>query len=196
MHSQVKDNGDPRDGGQANQLSVAEKSGGTVVVAVEEGQGLLLEEQEDGVEQLQVLGQVVELEKHPLLVHTATFRFSTYFTHVVENNQRLSPATIVVADGKEDTLADNSGQKLLNEESQEEAADGGQVEVVDEEERLELEGLAVAHQLSAAKDNEVVDDDEDGRRLQGGHGSLKRHELEVIGRVANDGREQLVKDGP
>lgn len=102
----------------------------------------------------------------------------------------------MATDGKEDTLADNSGQKLLNEESQEEAADGGQVEVVDEEERLELEGLAVAHQLSAAKDDEVVDDDEDGRRLQSGHGSPKGHELEVIGRVANDGREELVKDGP
>lgn len=102
----------------------------------------------------------------------------------------------MVADGKEDTLADNSGQKLLNEESQEEAADGGQVEVVDEEERLELKGLAVAHQLSAAEDDEVVNDDEDGRRLQRGHGSLKGHKLEVIGRVANDGREELVKDGP
>lgn len=131
-----------------------------------------------------------------MVSHTATFRVRTEFTHVVENNHRLSPATIVVADGKEDTLADNSGQKLLNEESQEEAADGGQVEVVDEEEGLELEGLAVAHQLSATKDDEVVDDDEDGRRLQSRHGSLERHELEVIGRVANDGREELVKDGP
>jgi hypothetical protein len=58
---QVEDNGDPGDGGQANQLGVAEKSGSTVVVAVEEGQRLLLEEQEDGVEQLKVLGEVVEL---------------------------------------------------------------------------------------------------------------------------------------
>jgi hypothetical protein len=61
VHSQVEDNGDPRDGSQTNQLSVAEKSGGTVVVAVEEGQWLLLEEEEDGIEQLKVLGEVVEL---------------------------------------------------------------------------------------------------------------------------------------
>lgn len=131
-----------------------------------------------------------------MVSYTATFRVWAEITYVVEDNQRLSPAAIVVADGKEDTLTDNGRQKLLNEESQEEAANSGQVEVVDEEERLELERLAVAHQLSAAKDDEVVDDDEDGRRLQGGHGSLERHELEVIGRVANNGREELVKDGP
>lgn len=79
VHSQVEDNGNPRDGGQANQLSVAKKSGGSVVVAVEEGQRLLLEEQEDGVEQLKVLGQVVELNNHPLLAHTATFRFQQIY---------------------------------------------------------------------------------------------------------------------
>lgn len=86
VHSQVKDNGHPRDGGQADQLGVAKKSGGTVVVAVKEGQGLLLEEQEDGVEQLKVFGQVVELEKSYLVSHTATFRVSANFTYVVENN--------------------------------------------------------------------------------------------------------------
>jgi hypothetical protein len=32
-----------------------------MVVAVEEGQRLLLEEQEDGVKELEVLGEVVEL---------------------------------------------------------------------------------------------------------------------------------------
>ena len=102
----------------------------------------------------------------------------------------------MVADGEEDSLADNCREQLLNEESQQKGADGGQVQVVDEEERLELEGLAVAHQLSTAEDDEVVDDDEDGRRLERGHGRLEGHELEVIGRVANDGRPELVKDGP
>jgi hypothetical protein len=33
-----------------------------VVVGVEEGQGLLLEDEEDGVDQLEVLGEVVKLE--------------------------------------------------------------------------------------------------------------------------------------
>jgi hypothetical protein len=33
-----------------------------VVVGVEEGQGLLLEDEEDGIDQLEVLGEVVKLE--------------------------------------------------------------------------------------------------------------------------------------
>lgn len=65
VHDNVdqKVNGDrnPLDGSQTNKLGVAEESGGTVVIGMEEGQRLLLEEQEDGVEEFQVLGQVVEL---------------------------------------------------------------------------------------------------------------------------------------
>lgn len=62
MHGQVERDRDPGDGGGANELGVAQESGGTVVVAVEESEGLLLEEQEDGVEKLQVLGKVVKLQ--------------------------------------------------------------------------------------------------------------------------------------
>lgn len=91
VDSQVEGDWDPRDGGRANELGVAEESSGAVVVAVEEGcavlatamtgcariktrdggtgasgeltERLLLEEEEDGVEELKVLGQVVELRK-------------------------------------------------------------------------------------------------------------------------------------
>jgi hypothetical protein len=62
VDGEVERDNDPGDGGVAEKLGVAEKSGGTVVVGVEEGQGLLLEDEEDGVDQLKVLGQVVELE--------------------------------------------------------------------------------------------------------------------------------------
>lgn len=117
-------------------------------------------------------------------------------THVVQHNQGLGPTAIVVADRVEDAMANDGGQELLNEESQEDAADGGEVEVVDEEQRLELEGLAVAHQLATAEDDDVVDDDEDGARLEGRQGRLKRHKLELIGRVAEDGGPCLVEDGP
>lgn len=61
MDGQVEDNGNPGNGGGTDQLGVAEESGSAMVVAVQEGQGLLLEEQEDGVQELQVLGEVVEL---------------------------------------------------------------------------------------------------------------------------------------
>jgi hypothetical protein len=61
VNEEVQDNRDPRDRGGADELGVAEEGGGTMVVAVEEGQRLLLEEQEDGVKELEVLGEVVEL---------------------------------------------------------------------------------------------------------------------------------------
>ena len=62
MDGEVEGNDDPGNGGVAEELGVAEKSGGTVVVGVEEGQGLLLEDEEDGVDELEVLGEVVKLE--------------------------------------------------------------------------------------------------------------------------------------
>lgn len=101
-----------------------------------------------------------------------------------------------MADGVEDTAADNNGEKLLNEESQEDSADGGQVEVVDQEERAQLEGLAVAHKLATAEDDGVVDDNEDAGLLQSGHGRLAGNESEVLGRVAGDGLKGLAEDGP
>ena len=61
VDGEVEGDDNPGDGGVAEELGVAEKSGGTVVVGVEEGQGLLLEDEEDGVNQLEVLGEVVEL---------------------------------------------------------------------------------------------------------------------------------------
>lgn len=62
MHGEVEDDGHPGDGGVAEELGVAEQGGGAVMVGVEEGEGLLLEEEEAGVEELEVLGEVVELE--------------------------------------------------------------------------------------------------------------------------------------
>lgn len=117
-------------------------------------------------------------------------------TYIVENNKRLGPATTVVANCMENASADNSGQQLLDEEPQEEGGDGSQVEVVDQEQRLELEGLAVAHKLTATEDDGVVDSNEYSRLFQGGHGSLSRGELEVPDGIASDGSPDFVKDGP
>lgn len=66
-HEVERDN-NPRDRGRSDQLSVAEESGGAVVVAVEEGEGLLLEEEEAGIQKLEVLGEVVELENEDICV--------------------------------------------------------------------------------------------------------------------------------
>lgn len=61
VNQQVDGDGDPLHGSHTNKLSVAEEGGGTVVVGVEEGQWLLLEDKEDGVNELDVFVEVVEL---------------------------------------------------------------------------------------------------------------------------------------
>lgn len=63
MDQQVDGDGNPLHSSQTNKLSVAQKSSGTVVVGVEEGQGLLLEDKENGVDELPVLVEVVQLLK-------------------------------------------------------------------------------------------------------------------------------------
>lgn len=102
----------------------------------------------------------------------------------------------MVANGVENTTTDNGRDELLKEEHKESTRDEGEVEVVDKEERLELEGLAVAHQLATTKDDGIVDDDEDGCRLEGRHGRLERNELEFIDGVADDSGPCLVEDRP
>lgn len=61
VHQEVDINDNPLNRSQANKLGIAEKRGGTVVVGMKEGKRLLLEEQEDGVDEFEVLGQIVEL---------------------------------------------------------------------------------------------------------------------------------------
>lgn len=61
MHQQVDGNRNPLHSSQPNKLGIAEKSRGAVVVRVEEGQGLLLEEEKYRVDQFEIFGQVVKL---------------------------------------------------------------------------------------------------------------------------------------
>lgn len=102
----------------------------------------------------------------------------------------------MVANGVENTTTDNGRDELLQEEHKKSTRDESEVEVVDEEERLELEGLTVAHQLATTEDDGIVDDDENGSRLEGRHGRLERNELEFIDGVADDSSPCLVEDGP
>lgn len=146
-----------------------------MVVAVKEGQRLLLEEQKASVQQLQVLCQIVQ---------------------VVENDQGLGPAACSVADGIEDTFTDNGGEKLLNEECQKDTADDCQVKVVDQEESPQLERFPLAHQLSPAEDDGIVDDDEDACLLERGHWSDAWLESKVVGGIAHYILEGLVEVRP
>jgi hypothetical protein len=56
VDGQVEGDGDPGDGGVAEELGEAEEGGGAVVVGVEEGEGFFLQEEEDGVEEFEVFG--------------------------------------------------------------------------------------------------------------------------------------------
>jgi len=116
--------------------------------------------------------------------------------YVVEDNKRLRPAAILVADGVENTLPHDRWQKLLNKESQEDPADRGQIKVVDQEERLQLERLPVAHQLPAPENEDIVAYDENARLFQGWHRSLASLESKVVGRIAHNSLEGLVEVGP
>lgn len=90
----------------------------------------------------------------------------------------------------------HSWHKLLNEESQETTADGSEVEVVDHEQTIQLEGWTIAHQLSAPKNDYVVCDDHQSTLLDGRHRRHTRFEFEVLWVVALDGREDLVEEWP
>lgn len=102
----------------------------------------------------------------------------------------------MVTDGVEQAFSDNRRQKLLNEEGQQKTGDGGEVEVVNQEECLELEGLAVAHELAATENNDVVQDDENARLLKSGHGRLPGDEAELADWVAGEKGPDFVKDRP
>lgn len=61
MDQQVDGDGHPLHRRQTDQLCVAKEGGRAVVVGVQEGQWLLLEKQEEGVDEFHIFDQVVEL---------------------------------------------------------------------------------------------------------------------------------------
>jgi hypothetical protein len=61
MDKEVEGDGNPGDGGGADQLGEAEQGGGTVVIGMEESQGLFLEDEEKRVDEFDVFGDVVQL---------------------------------------------------------------------------------------------------------------------------------------
>lgn len=117
-------------------------------------------------------------------------------TYVVEDNQLVRPAALMVADGEEKALPDNRGDDLLGEKQQQCAANGGEVKVVHLEKKAELEGLAIAHKLPAAENYNVVHKKRDNTRLQGRERCDALLEAEVLGLVARNGLKDLFENGP
>ena len=199
MNQKVNRDGNPLHGGQTNELSVAQESGGAVVIRVEEGQRLLLEEQENGVDQFEVFGQVVELGPcqssmpHSHISYHIRLRCTAY---IVDDNEGLGPSTIVVADSEEDTVSPDCRQQLFDEKSQQSTTDDGQVEIVDHEQCIQLERGAALHDLSASENDNIVGDEHDRSLLDGGHGGHTSGELELARRVSHHIFKTLVEDGP
>jgi len=76
-------------------------------------EGFLLEHEENGIKQFDVLGQVIQL-LHVSLRASSVHIGSPY---VVKYDQLFRPASLMITDGKEDAISHNGGQQLLNEES-------------------------------------------------------------------------------
>lgn len=117
-------------------------------------------------------------------------------THVVKNDQGLSPSTTVVTDGVEDAVAPDSGEQLLDEQHQENGADNGQEQVVDHEQRVELERREVLHNLAATENHDIVGHKKGRGLLEGGQRGHTLDELEFASGVSHDQLVSLIKDGP
>ena len=117
-------------------------------------------------------------------------------THVVEHDEGLRPSTTVVTDGVEDTMPPESREELLNEEDQQDGTDGGQEEIVNHEQSVELESGEVFHDFTTTEDYDVVCHHEGRGLLKGRHGSHTLDKLELAGWVAHDILERLIEDGP
>lgn len=63
VNQQIDGDRNPLHRSQTDQLGIAQEGGSTMVVGVKESQRLLLEEEEDGVNEFEVFGQVVQLRE-------------------------------------------------------------------------------------------------------------------------------------
>jgi len=86
--------------------------------------------------------------------------------------------------------------QLFGKQHQQNEADGRQVEIVDLEEEIQLEGWPIPHKLPPAKDYEVVGSENACACLEGGDGSLPGNESKILGFITHCRLVRLFKDGP
>lgn len=119
VHKQVQGDRNPRNRRQANQLSVAQQRGGTMVISVQKRQFFLLHHQENRVEKLTELGQVVQ---------------------VVQSNQSLGPG-IWVTDGIKDAMVVDHGDECFQHQHEQRQRQDGEEQVVDLEQAVQHKWL-------------------------------------------------------
>lgn len=176
VDGQVQGDDDPLNGGVADNLGVAQQGGGPVVVGVQEDQLLLSQEQEDGVEQLDKLGQVVEIVKRDQSLGERLWR----------------------ADGREQTVVVDDREDLLHHQQQQTQRDESQREVVQLENEVQLDWRAdkLLHEPLAAEDDHVVHCDDGHRVWEVGQGRDIWNKLKLVCSVAHDLAERLVENRP
>ena len=73
MYSQIKCDRNPGHSSKTHELGVGEQSSCTVMIGMEESQGLLLEHKKDGVEEFEEFGQMIQLEESAFVRNCRTF---------------------------------------------------------------------------------------------------------------------------
>ena len=141
VHSKVQEDGNPLDRGVADDLGVAEDHGEGVVVDVEEAGLAAAEDEEGGVDELVVLGEVVE---------------------VVDEHDGGVGEGLDVADGPDEAVADETGDDVLEEEGEEDERDAAEKEVVEDLDEVE-ERLVESSEL----EDELLEDIEHGEVAKG-----------------------------
>jgi len=137
VDGQVENDGDPRDGSATVKLNVAQKSGVGVVEDVEELEGLLLRDQEEGVDELPVLEEVVD---------------------DVELLHARSPGSSVT-DGAQKSLAQENRHELFEHTHQQQSGSSRKKDVVDQESGGSLDWLAVLHKVLSGENDSEVDNE-------------------------------------
>ena len=117
-------------------------------------------------------------------------------TYIVENDQLVSPATIVAANGVEDTIAHDFWEKLLNEEREKATADDGKVKIMNHEWAIQDERVSLLHELPSTEYYDIVCHQRGHSRRKRRHNSLAALESEILGHIAKDGGVAFGKDGP
>jgi hypothetical protein len=117
-------------------------------------------------------------------------------SHIVQNNQRLSPSTVMITNSIKNTVVVKRREQLLDEKNQQDSADGGKQEVMNHEEGVELQSREFLHNFTTAEDDDIVGDQGSDGFFEGRHWGLVSHEAEVICRIADRDLEGLVEVRP
>ena len=127
--------------------------------------------------------------------HCSSRAFIKGGTHVVEGFHLTGPGARV-ADSVEESIVLQHWHKLFEMQHEQHRADGGEHEVVDLVDFIELKGGTPLHELPTSKDDSVVRNENGCRLLEGGYWRRPGCEFEVGCRVPGNAVEGIVEYRP